>query len=263
MFNNGATGQREGKQEYYIAYAQDEWRMASNVTLNYGMRFEHYTPMREARNLDVQFNINCTTTPDCFLPTNHPFYQSRMNFDPRVGLSFRRIRKLRFAAVSVSSTDRDRRKICLQPIESDLINTVVNGGTYPIDVSAVRASFISNPLNRSFGPRAYDPNYTVPERIYTYNASVQRELPGHIVVTGAYVGSQGTNLFLRSIANRIVAVRTNPDPTRPASSSASSTSTTAGRTFYIRSAKSITRPAAAATTTMLFKCRSSGALPRA
>ena len=87
VFNNGATGQREGKQEYYIAYAQDEWKVASNVTLNYGMRFEHYTPMREARNLDVQFNINCTTTPDCFLPTNHPFYQSRMNFDPRIGLT--------------------------------------------------------------------------------------------------------------------------------------------------------------------------------
>src|SRR5207244_7264106 len=101
----------------------------------------------------------------------------------------------------------------LQPIESDLINTVVNGGGYPIDVAAVRANFISNANNRSFTPRAYSPDYKVPERIYQYNVSVQQELPGRFVVTGAYVGSQGRNLFLRSIANRIIAVRTNPDPT--------------------------------------------------
>src|SRR5262249_60246743 len=68
--------------------------------------------------------------------------------------------------------------------------------------------------NRSFTSRSSAPNYTVPERIYTYNASIERELPGHFVVTAAYVGSQGTNLFLRSIANRIKEVRTNPDPTQ-------------------------------------------------
>src|SRR5207244_10137208 len=67
--------------------------------------------------------------------------------------------------------------------------------------------------NRSLGPSAFSPNYKVPERIYQYNFSVQQELPGNFVVTGAYVGSQGRNLFLRSIANRIIAVRTNPDPT--------------------------------------------------
>jgi hypothetical protein len=37
--------------------------------------------------------------------------------------------------------------------------------------------------------------------------------PGRFVVTGALVGSQGRNLFVRSIANRIATVRTNPDPT--------------------------------------------------
>jgi hypothetical protein len=78
----------------------------------------------------------------------------------------------------------------------------------------VKSNFINNPLNRFSAPRAYAPDYKVPERVYQYNLSVQQELPGKFVVTGAYVGSQGRNLFLRSIANRIVAVRTNPDPTR-------------------------------------------------
>src|SRR5262249_39605922 len=74
--------------------------------------------------------------------------------------------------------------------------------------------FTNNTLNRSFGPRAYSPDYSVPERVYQYNVSVQQELPGKVVVTAAYVGSQGRNLFIRSIANRIVTVRTNTDPTQ-------------------------------------------------
>src|SRR5262249_61143906 len=105
-----------------------------------------------------------------------------------------------------------------QPIESDLINTVVssNPGTYPIDINAVRTSFLKNDTNRSFAPRAYSADYRVPERVYQYSASIQQELPGKFVVTAAYVGSQGRNLFLRSIANRLIAVRTNPTPTAAA-----------------------------------------------
>src|SRR5258706_14357487 len=83
VFNNGATGQREGAQEYYILYAQDEWRATSNLVLNYGVRYEYYAPMREVHNLNVQFNINCTSTPNCILPADRSFYQGvKTNFGP-------------------------------------------------------------------------------------------------------------------------------------------------------------------------------------
>ena len=79
-----------------------------------------------------------------------------------------------------------------------------------MDIAAVKANFANNPNNRQFAPRAYaGDDYKVPERVYQYSVSVQQELPGRFVVTAAYVGSQGRNLFLRSIANRIVSV----DPT--------------------------------------------------
>jgi hypothetical protein len=208
FFNNGATGQREGAQEYYIAYAQDEWRATPQFVLNYGLRFEYYAPLREVNNLNVQFNINCTTTPNCILPTNHAFYQSRMNFAPRIGFSYSPVEKTALRAGFGIFNGPGQTEDLLQPIESDLINTT-GTGTYPIDIPTVRNNF-ADPNNRSFTPRAYDPNYTVPERIFTYNVSLQQELPGHFVVTGAYVGSQGRNLFIRSIANRIMSVRTDP-----------------------------------------------------
>ena len=39
---------------------------------------------------------------------------------------------------------------------------------------------------------------------------MQQELPGHTVLTVAYVGSQGRNLFLRSVTNKIIGVSQNP-----------------------------------------------------
>src|SRR5262249_17949944 len=156
-----------GKQEYYIAYAQDEWRITSNFTLSYGLRYEHYTPLSEAHNWDVQFDINCVQTPNCLLPSSHPFYKSRQNFDPRIGLTYSPGQKTAIRGGFGIFNGPGQTEDQLQPIESDLINTVVNGGAYPIDVNAVRSSFINNPTNRSFTPRAYDPNYSIPERIYT------------------------------------------------------------------------------------------------
>jgi outer membrane receptor protein involved in Fe transport len=64
VFNHGATGQRLAEQEYFIAFGQDEWRLSPSLTLNYGLRYEYYTPMREARDLNVQFDVlNGTLKP--------------------------------------------------------------------------------------------------------------------------------------------------------------------------------------------------------
>nr|MDQ2899833.1 hypothetical protein [Acidobacteriota bacterium] len=52
--------------------------------------------------------------------------------------------------------------------------------------------------------------YTIPDRILSYSFSVQQELPKGAVLTVAYVGSQGRNLFLRSITNKIIGVDANP-----------------------------------------------------
>jgi hypothetical protein len=210
VFNNGATGQRKGEQEYYIFYGQDEWRVTPKLTVNYGVRYEYYTPLREARDLNVQFDVNTGQ----ILPPTHDFYQSvKTNFGPRVGLSYSPTLKTAIRGGFGIFYGPGQTEDLLQPLESDLINTVVSGGSFPIDINAVRNNFINNPNNRSFSPRAYSADYKVPERVYQYNVSIQRELPGRVVVTGAFVGSQGRNLFVRSIANRIVAVRTNPDPT--------------------------------------------------
>src|SRR5207247_306446 len=53
------------------------------------------------------------------------------------------------------------------------------------------------------------PDFTLPERVYQYTASLQQEIGSGTAASVAYVGSQGRNLFLRSIANRTIGVQSN------------------------------------------------------
>src|SRR5207244_5968947 len=72
-FHNGATGPKHTAEELYDAYAQDEWRVAQNVTLNYGLRLDYYTPLREVDHRIVKFNI----TTGALDPDTTPFYKTR------------------------------------------------------------------------------------------------------------------------------------------------------------------------------------------
>ena len=52
---------RHTRQKYYIGFAQDEWHAAPKLTLNYGLRYDYYTPLKERDNLIVKFNIDTGT----------------------------------------------------------------------------------------------------------------------------------------------------------------------------------------------------------
>ena len=50
-------GPRHAQQEYFISYAQDEWKMTPELTFNYGLRYEYFGVMHERDNRNVKFNI--------------------------------------------------------------------------------------------------------------------------------------------------------------------------------------------------------------
>jgi Carboxypeptidase regulatory-like domain len=208
-FSNGATGSKHTKQEYYVAYAQDEWRVRPNFTLNFGLRYDYYTPLSEADNRIVKFNID-TGVID---PQTTPFLiMKKDNFQPRVSMTFSPTSKTVVRGGFGVFVGPGQTEDQIQPIEAERINTTLTSGpllAFPLDPALVRPNFINNPNNRSFQPRAYANDYTIPERIYQYTTSIQQELPGGMAATVAYIGSQGRNLFLRSIANRTIGVQSN------------------------------------------------------
>lgn len=209
----GVSGQRFAKQEYYIGYAQDQWQVRPGLTLNYGLRYEYYTPLREDSDAQVLFDINTGVLRD---PSGAAFRTSKKNFGPRIAATWapnstgdgffaggKSVLRAGFGIYYGPGQTEDQ----IQPIESDRIQTTITSGAllaFPANTQAIVQNFVSNPTNRSYQPRAYSGDYLVPERVYQYSVSFQQELPGHLVGTVAYVGSQGRNLFLRSVANQIL-----------------------------------------------------------
>jgi hypothetical protein len=203
--HNGVTGNRYLKQEYYILYAQDEWKLRPTLTLSYGLRYEYYTPLREDRNLYTLF------IKDVGLTTGDWYHTSTTNFGPRVGLSWAP------AALNSKTVFRigagyyygpGQTEDQIQPIDSDRVSTTLSGAQWPVASQSIIAAIDPAKLT-GFQPRAYASGYRIPERILSYTASVQQQLPGNTVLTVAYVGSQGRNLFLRSWTNGIVGVTQN------------------------------------------------------
>lgn len=217
-FFNNSSGQPLGKQTYYIAYAQDEWKIRTGLTLNYGLRYEYYSPLKEANNRQIYFDIVSGTLRD---PSTDPFISKKNNFGPRVALTWspnpagsgffsggRTVLRGGFGIYYGPGQTEDQ----IQPIESNRISSTISGGSYPQDTNAIVANFINNPNNRSFQPRAYAREYAIPEKQYAYSFSWQQELPYKLVLTTAFVGSQGRNQFLRSVANNILPGQTTIDP---------------------------------------------------
>jgi hypothetical protein len=214
VFNNGASGLHHTEQEYYVGYAQDEWRVSPRFTVNYGLRYDYYTPLRERDNRIVKFNI-ITGALD---PNATPIVKSRKsNFQPRLAATYaltpKTVLRGGFGIVVGPGQTED----LIQPIESDAIRPTLSGtNAFPIDPALLVSSFVNNPATRAYQPRAYANDYTFPEKVYQYTVSFQRELPGQMTATAAYVGSQGRNLFVRSVANKITQVITNANPANAA-----------------------------------------------
>lgn len=206
-FNNGATGERFVKQWYLVGYGQDEWKIRPNLTMSYGLRYEYYSPLREDRNLFVLFNAD----EGRLMPNTTPWYQAnKKNFAPRLAFTWAPAalkNKTVFRIGSGFYYGPGQTEDLIQPIDSDRASRVLTGSAaiYPVVASQVLAGFNVNALS-GFQPRAYAPGYNVPERILSYTASVQQQLPSNTVLTVAYVGSQGRNLFLRSWTNRIIGI---------------------------------------------------------
>jgi len=180
---------RGGRRWYYFGYAQDDFKVRPNLTLNLGLRYEYYSVAHEVKDRARVFDLACNG----FCPAGSPFYfPDRNNFGPRLGLAwspkmFKDRTVIRagfgifygpgqnddvFAAID-SSADR-----------ISLDRTQAANLTYPI------APFL--PLARTVGaaPRALQRDR---RDLYSENfsLSIQQTLPWDFVAQVGYVGGAG------------------------------------------------------------------------
>ncbi|HSG00072.1 MAG TPA: hypothetical protein VLA20_03035, partial [Vicinamibacterales bacterium] len=171
------------------AYLQDDWQLASNVTVNAGLRFETATMPQDPRDVNM---------PDLLAdaPTVGPLYEKPgPTFSPRLG-----------AAWDVFGNGRTSLRggyglYYKLNNQQDLIVTITNPPFTP-RVIIGGPSFPVPPFERAGGisvrPIQYDIDYP---RVHMWNVNLQQEFWTDWVVTVGYAGSRGRHLWRNSDVN--------------------------------------------------------------
>jgi hypothetical protein len=74
----------------YALFAQDDWRVTRNLTINYGLRYEYNSVIKEAHNLLGNFDPNSPTglIQAGMNGVSGPYNPDRKNFAPRLGFAW-------------------------------------------------------------------------------------------------------------------------------------------------------------------------------
>ena len=209
-YNAGVTGNRLLKQEYYIGYVQDEVKLRPNLTLNAGLRYEYYTPLREANDEYILFNLNTGTmsSPNFCLnpgislqtvckPQSADWYHSSPNnFGPRIGLAWspfyshsgifsgdRTVLRAGFGIYYGPGQTEDQ----LQPAESDRIWTTPSGGNSSLPLANPSlALYCGQAATCATSTANLTANFLNPANVYNRAARVRAYAPDYTIPERIY-----------------------------------------------------------------------------
>jgi hypothetical protein len=196
-------------------YVMDNWRSRSNLTFNYGLRYEYAGPFYEKYDRLVSldpapgFTELAQVFPNETGPLSGQSYPrslvnpDRNKFAPRVGLAWRPTSSSRFVL-------RAGYGIGYNASYASIASQIVNQA--PFAVTQTLASDRSNPLTLGVGfpvnpalnilnTYAIDPNYRA-SYAQQWNFDVQTQLSRLYVLDVAYNGAKGTGLDILRSPNR-------------------------------------------------------------
>lgn len=190
-FAGSTTGVEAGVRNDIIGgYAQDDWRLHSNLTINLGLRYEMMTLPTEVHNL-------FGSTPSLFggIPESRKHYwlsnPTSHNFDPRVGFSWDPFRDGKTAVRGGFGI------FDILPLPFNWLGESSLGLPFSQVVDAIQpgqGTFPKGVLNVvSFDPSQSQVTFAEPHPNRTYamnwNLNIQRQLNEHLFAAIGYVGS--------------------------------------------------------------------------
>ena len=189
----------------YDFFAQDDWRIRANLTLQLGLRYEYQGPFTEANNqianLDVApgFTASAPVQPGQTGPFNGVFPASlirpdRNNFAPRVGLAWKPLKLTVVRAgygvnYNLAQYDAVVQNFAFQPPFAETSTNVATTSSF-LNLANAFPSLAPGTVTNNF---AINPNYKL-AYVQLWNLDIQRELRGGIVMNFDYNGSKGTRL---------------------------------------------------------------------
>lgn len=194
-------GIRGNRRTFFAGYAQDEFKVTPQLTLNLGLRYEYYTVAHEILDRAAVVDIaGCGG----FCPKGTPFYDPNPNdWGPRVGIAWapaslggKTVFRTGFGIYYGANQNDD----FSDPLESAVPRYGFTSSdfanlSYPLD------QFIT-PQNALYTPKAID-RHRKDLSYDNWNFLVQQQLPGKFQLQTGYIGSVGHHLFTRYTINLI------------------------------------------------------------
>ena len=209
------------RQSVWDAFVNDDFRISPNLTLNAGLRWEYEEPITEKYgrlvNLDIAPGFTAAT-PAVAGETSSPLvHPDRRGIQPRVGIAWRPFR-------SSSTVIRAGYGVYFNTSVYQSIAPLM-AQQYPLSKSLSVQNTPADPLTLASGFNvspavtpttfAIDPDFRI-GYAQNWQASIQRNLPGSLVVTAIYLGIKGTRGMQEFVPNTYPAGAVNPCPSCPA-----------------------------------------------
>jgi len=219
-----------GSSKYYLrgnvmdAYAQDDFRLGPSITLQYGLRYEFFSPYYEKYNHMANLDTNSTFSNDVeVLPgqvgtvTGTAFPRAlvdanRSDFAPRMGFAWR-VPKIKSTVLrggyginyNNAQFSRFATKLAFQPLSNNpsynLTQTNSIGAANCTSTNMTLADAFSNCGATTANNYAVNPHYRL-AYVSVWLLNVQHTFPMGIVVNAGYTGSKGTHLDTLTAPNR-------------------------------------------------------------
>jgi hypothetical protein len=193
-FNNG-----------FSFFGQDDYRVASNLTLNFGLRWEYFGPMSEAHNLLSNLGQDGNLAMVGTDGLNGLYNRDLHDFSPRMGLAWNPLKDTvvragyglyydyvpqdLFIANFTTSAGVATNPIGPQAVLPLNFDDTAFNGTNPTPNAPIMNGVASGPYSIFVTPRNFHTPYT-----QNWNLNVQQKMAENASIEMRYVGSKGTKL---------------------------------------------------------------------
>jgi hypothetical protein len=233
--NHGSPTSWASRQTSFGAYAQDVWKHSPKLTLSYGLRWEPFLPLHLTEGAVYNFDydrfhngIRSTAIPnapvglyfpgDPGFPKNAPINVRWTDLAPRVGLAWdphgdgrTSVRASYGIAYDFSGSNSLNGSASSPPYSFNvIIQSPVGGfedpwrgfpGGMPLPWVVDRKNARFTPYASFYAAEKYDMKAP---GVQSWNLSIQRQLPGSFLVSGTYLGSHTTHLWVQKPVNNSI-----------------------------------------------------------
>jgi hypothetical protein len=207
---------------YWDLYAQDEWKMRANLTLNLGVRYEYVSPLTEISNRLVNLDLSpgvlnpalplgATPVAPILAGQAGPYSGSlpdslvrpdRKDFAPRIGFAWKPFSNTVVrGGYGINYNTGAYQGIALQlALQPPFATAATNVQTAPGELT-LQDGFPAPALGTITNSYAVNPNYRL-GYVQIRNLDIQQQIRPTILLNVDYTGTKGTNLDILEAPNR-------------------------------------------------------------